>query len=628
MKNSRFAQSATELAVFGAVLVFVIGLILRSGLQTSLQMNAQLRALRMALYQSYLTSKGGGLFPAPNRPASNSSLARNNANIILVEDRLMVSAGGKIPTHDRVPMVTQGSGTMTNELFKPPEFGEYHALGLMDVFVNGKQFIFTTSAYKYINIRGAAGAKPGPAAWSPIPDPTAPDGWQYFIPDCPNNNGPAANRSDRIPPDNPPYGLCWKNQCYVSGTCQPMVNGDYDWVVDPESGGGSCQPAPGGPGTGTYGYPARGCLLMYKQNANFQKAISDGDWCDLAHACSKNLPLSERFDYNHDGVPDVANPGDYYKMTWQWAVVPGVVNGVDLSQLVASGTPAGNPWAGGAVGEGIFWNGKDAPINSAVDADGDYKEEYIMSYNSPDGENIITLNVMDNQEGDMDGTLDDRDGGKWYPAMQIPPPCPDPIPQATERCVVPATGMIAGSPPRRATYFGTCMEWHCKAPEIGLKMDNVTSYSFTYNATGGAVDPADPRRGTYLRIEEGKLFNPRTGQYVRSTTRADHVDIYERAYYLSNNTGRFCNGGVVTIWENWPGIAGTHQGLNGTVLRMLGAVYRPPVVGIPWNPVEACNDCFSAANISKTCMDEAGKIIFIRSRVTDLRGRRWVRRYQ
>ncbi len=104
--------------------------------------------------------------------------------------------------------------------------------------------------------------------------------------------------------------------------------------------------------------------------------------------------------------------------------------------------------------------------------------------------------------------------------------------------------------------------------------------------------------GTYLRIEEGKLYDPSNGEYVRDTTRHDHVDTIQRMFRLSNDTHRFCDAG------------GNPQ---------------PNVSGLP-NPVEVCNDCFEQANISKTCMDQARKVLYIRSAIRDLRGRRWVTR--
>jgi hypothetical protein len=42
------------------------------------------------------------------------------------------------------------------------------------------------------------------------------------------------------------------------------------------------------------------------------------------------------------------------------------------------------------------------------------------------------------------------------------------------------------------------------------------------------------------------------------------------------------------------------------------------------NPIEACNDCFNVYKRGKTCLETSQKLIYIRSRISDMRGRRWV----
>jgi hypothetical protein len=158
-------------------------------------------------------------------------------------------------------------------------------------------------------------------------------------------------------------------------------------------------------------------------------------------------------------------------------------------------------------------------------------------------------------------------------------------------------------------YTGGCSRWKCQIRKVGIDMDNIQSYSFT------KVDPRQRGgQGTYLRVQEGKLFDPLTGQYVRDTNRQDNVDIFERALFLTRDTKRFCDGNAVVGWA-----AACVDG--DPVGARLGAV-----CGLN-NPVEACNDCFTSANADKTCMQTDANIIFVRSRIYDLRGRRWVRMF-
>jgi hypothetical protein len=110
------------------------------------------------------------------------------------------------------------------------------------------------------------------------------------------------------------------------------------------------------------------------------------------------------------------------------------------------------------------------------------------------------------------------------------------------------------------------------------------------------------KQGTYLQILEGKLYNPETNQFVRSSNQRDTVDLIQRIIQLSNNTGDFCN----------------------------GATPLPAVNGSP-NPVEVCvppgsnNGCFSSQqNIKSTCFDGNDNMLFVRSRLKDRRGHFWI----
>ena len=128
-------------------------------------------------------------------------------------------------------------------------------------------------------------------------------------------------------------------------------------------------------------------------------------------------------------------------------------------------------------------------------------------------------------------------------------------------------------------------------PKPGLQNDSQI-YTFT-------------KAGTYLQIKEGKLYNPETNQFVRSANKRDTVDLIQRSIQLSNNTGRFCNG--------------------GTRLQYVGND------GVTPNPVEVCiapgsgDNCFSSQqNIASICYDENDNMIFVRSRLQDRRGHFWM----
>ena len=87
-KRSRLAQTVTELAVFGGVFVFVLGLIIRQGMSYSYQQNQTLKAMRMAMQMSFRFSEGLEEFALPG----TGTVSRNTSTVVLVEDRLNASA--------------------------------------------------------------------------------------------------------------------------------------------------------------------------------------------------------------------------------------------------------------------------------------------------------------------------------------------------------------------------------------------------------------------------------------------------------------------------------------------------------------------------------------------------------
>src|SRR3990167_2366031 len=86
--NQKLAQTALELAIFGAVVFFVIGLLIRQAFNSNYTQNHAFRAMRYALAESFKTSHGYGGIVLPRGPGSENSSARITASILYVEDRL------------------------------------------------------------------------------------------------------------------------------------------------------------------------------------------------------------------------------------------------------------------------------------------------------------------------------------------------------------------------------------------------------------------------------------------------------------------------------------------------------------------------------------------------------------
>ena len=141
-KLFRQKQAVMELAIFGAVFLFVLGSLVNKSMTISYQQNAQIKAMRIALAMSYYYSH------------EVTSASRNNASVIFIEDRLSAGAG-KYGSFDRVPIIASGAGTLSRNLYMPVDFGDWGDIGRVDVFINGKHLVLTNADFTTIKVEGA-----------------------------------------------------------------------------------------------------------------------------------------------------------------------------------------------------------------------------------------------------------------------------------------------------------------------------------------------------------------------------------------------------------------------------------------------------------------------------------------
>ncbi len=126
-------QAATELAIFGAIIIFVLGAIIHSAVSSGQGPDASLKVARYALLQSSKSTK--------------DNTSRMGSSILYMEDRINPDFS-KYGSEERAPFVAQGSGTMTNMLMFPPSQSDLAGIThipVMDMFINGKQFTFSTA---------------------------------------------------------------------------------------------------------------------------------------------------------------------------------------------------------------------------------------------------------------------------------------------------------------------------------------------------------------------------------------------------------------------------------------------------------------------------------------------------
>lgn len=497
--QSTKAQTVIELSIFGAIIIFMIGVIVRQAMGFGMQQNQSLKAMRTAMMLSKSYSQQNGV------------TSHNSATVLIVEDRLSLSADKYGPI-DRVPYIVGGRGSYTNQMFQRVIVGENYNLPVYDIFINGVYIPFQVAAFRVL----------GGSSEGAIPlDNTNPD-WE-----------------DECLLITPQDGIvCNMGQC--SKLCeQGSFPGACGHSCDESSC--TCDNQCDKPSSPPYN---EGCVTMYSTVLNNPQSK---DWCTTDCISSgtppgccdttKNLSSDERFDLDRDGIPDVPQ-ADRPAFAWQWKKVYAVYEDVL------------HPWATFVDGEGIhFQNGK----NISIDVDVDFKEERVLGMLSNYAGVITRLDVMDSQNGDLDLTYDTADYNAYMAGPQAPGVKPQP-------------GMLDG-----------------------------TSI-YTFIPVGNS-----PGEGTYMLIEEGKLFtlDGDEKQYIRNVSKKDSIDYVERVIQLSNDTNRFCDA-------------------NGNPTATM-----PENINIK-NPVEACNNCVSGVNIEKTCLDEGSMLLFVRSRIKDLHGRKWV----
>ena len=507
-------QTVIELAIFGSILIFVIGLIVNQTLNYNYVQYQQLKALRFALLMSYLHTEG---LAEPNPVNENGkqygTANRNQAGVIIVEDRLTVESA-KYGARERNPLILSASATHSKNLFLPNRDAGVYQLPILDVFVNGVYFPFTMAANKRV---------------------------------CFNPGGTSCD-SDCGYCNTTSYSTLYTQNCYQNKT--------------------------------------QDCTPLYKRvvNETFKE-----EFCYTA--CHNNLNEDDRFDLDRNtqdrkdaqinpypnacGVVAALEPVGINRNTfaWQWYRIV-AHDDSDWERDIANITLI----AKGVLqpgDEGIVKSEGEEDKNIQVDVDQDLKEEIVIRIEDIDSNTgrINKLIVLDRNDGDLDFSQDTCD---YYTMRRDNPEAEMP-------------GFTQGS----------TMVAHVKGQDEA--QDTNTS-------------------GTYFQLEEGKLFGGGT-QYIRSTSKKDQVDYISRAIKLSNDTGRFCN------WIDSDPEDRPNHPINDydTINGKDDSAYP--------NNVQACADpdtdeggCWSTRYNNLNCLERnhGEYTLYIRSRLADLHGRKWV----
>lgn len=539
------AQAATELAVFGAVLLFILGLIIRNAVNNNYSQSQYLKAFRVALSESF-------------QKAEEGKSSHNFASVLFLEDRRDAEST-KYGSTNRFTVSANGAAAFSKNLFMNRDWRNYDNLPVTEMFINGSQFSLWTAKYRVVG--------------SDVPP--------YYGPPI------SFDRYHRYHPD-------WDDKCFP----YPDTYGDMRWC----NGRDDSQP------------DWCACIHVYAKIPSTDKNFCSPDPLKWSACCttdtndpdyaykqlkSDNTCLTQdwRFDLNRDGTRDMpksdvaVNERDNF--AWQWKDIKGTID---------------DPGAPDKTSEIDLSAGKF----TTLDVDGDLKEEQVMKVgfykantdalqsisgdNSPDEAEISGLFygiskypivrywVFDSQYGDLDLTYDSRDQ-RDYKAHTNNDPSDD------------------------HTYDIPYDRYPDAIFRQRLPRPGLTQESNIYTTTGA---------GTYLLIEEGKLYddNDDNKQYIRDVQKRDRVDVVERTIQLSNDTGRLCGNGDVET-----GCTYDEDG-NCITVHWDAADHEPNTALNPF--IQVCNDCNNAANKDKNCFDETTKILWVRSRLTDTQGRKWI----
>ena len=560
--NHKKAQAITELAIFGAILIYLLGTIVRTAASNSLTQNQNFKAMRMAMLKSWEGSK-------------KANISRNSASVLIIEDRLSPEVG-KYGALDRTPYIANGSGIFSYELLyglTPGQDDMDANMPVMDFYINGQYFPLTTAAYrKYITLpKGIpTGAIPGFPQCNP-PDPTtgATQGPYAY----------AQGHCQTYPQQ------CMQNQCLrylrdwgVSTTSQLLTikASQFNDIIQPiyltDSRCGTvtappslaatederiCQAGINGLNIFTY-LTQPPSLIINPHYVDFSAMDAEGESYGTIDnsAYSLNWPA---FESNYMAVPPVS--GGATSTQTQLAAIKAALRGI---QTVFNATSA-LPYK-------LFYTLVANPILPQTS-----KATPSFSLTAP----ACLLHPCVNQELSAERTIGHLTGADlMYDLSRNDDP----------NTVVPPTPV--GASVQNTANLRPYISWQWAATAgttagmIGLNTSNnefptydidgrlkeVTIYSLTYNPLtgeptvsyvdpqGGDIDPTwdansfTPRpglqndaeiytftaNGTYLQIKEGQLLNPESGQVVRSATKRDTIDLISRVIQLSNNTGRFC----------------------------------------------------------------------------------------
>jgi len=600
------AQTVIELAVFGAILVFILGIMIRQSLTFNYAQSQNFKAMRMAMAESFKTAESG-------------HAARNSASLVFIEDRISAEIG-KYGALTRTPAFAAAGATFSKNLSLPIEYPSIATDNNPNICNSKYPACFSHDCSGGIIFDGGSGdggGGGGEGFLGPLKNKEIESAWNSFM--CPSAYAATAPVDPRSDPCcsscnsvdcaiTPTDGCCTRSGCEAINCtvnpshpcCPPQgcpVN--FDCVNNPQD---RCCFPNGCPFVDCKANPQNECCFNPGCRIVDCAGNPDSDCCKtdvLPPGCEseKDLPVMDmfingkHFTFTQAGFREYdlrqgslsPHPEIYSQARWDadWNnSATGCANFRTLYTLVPNFSGEGientwNPNCGACFDldrDGI----EDVP--PADRADFDWQWQPVCAKTG--GAGII---LDENKHGrlDVDGDLKEEtilkmedEEGTWYTPLREPP--------RGDRRIIKVQVLDDQAGDIDVTWSKNPAANGGK-PRPGLR-DELQIYTYT-------------QQGTYLLLEEGKNVNPNPSgnQTVVSTQKKNNADIIQRMIQLSNNTGRFCTGGIPNAREN--------------------------------PDVEVCGkneECFNKDNIYKTCFATDTLMLYVRSRIGDLRGRKWI----
>lgn len=375
------AQTASELAIFGAILVFVLGLMIRYAANFNIIQNQPLEAMRLAFKKSFETAEW-------------VMSARSFASVLFVEDRKEVE-NTPYGASSRTPYIVSGSGSFSKSLYLTADCLETKAcecfsLPIIDTIINGQNFIFRTAGFKRVRL------PTGPFVLGPDRFPP------YLISerDSPRDDNKRCRIVSVAGPDSWPF--------------RPNT---VEW--DPDCHG-----------------PGQGCVtaLIKIPNEDARFCIKDPS---LGFPCS-NMSADDRFDLDRDGTTDVIGDSARAAFAWQWYRIRLHPFDIDLQNGINVSVDVDGDLKEEQIVAMLDLQGNRYQPHIREPSDQELRDKILgqLLSSNPEKLNLAFVYVLDSQEGDLDFTYNTVDQNKYG--------LPAPGLQAEEQSVISFTKSPSG----------------------------------------------------------------------------------------------------------------------------------------------------------------------------------------